>query len=192
MATVIIVGGLNHTPYQAENCDYIAVDYGTQICIDHNIKPIITIGDFDSSNQIDFKDINLKIYPTEKDETDLELAILYALEKYDRIILTCCVGGRLDHTLYNLKLVERFNVEIYDQDHHVFKLGVGTYQIPNLAKYFSFFALEKSKLSLNGFKYPVNNEVFDVQDLKTISNEIEYEFGEIEIEYGQILCIQCN
>lgn len=45
-------------------------------------------------------------FPPEKDQTDLELAILEVLRRgFNEIVLTCAIGGRLDHTLGNLALL---------------------------------------------------------------------------------------
>ena len=63
------------------------------------------MGDFDSCSidDVDFKDA--VIYPCEKDFTDCEIAMDYAIEKgADEIVLVCAKGGRSDHFLANILL----------------------------------------------------------------------------------------
>lgn len=192
METVVIVAGMNH-PIPIFDADYIGVDEGVVFCLNQNIRPVIAIGDFDSANIELYPDIPFIRYPKMKDETDLELAIQYAKQHYKKIIVCNCLGGRIDHELYNIKLlVENPEIEILDQNQKLYVLKKGKHVIKNLHRYFSFFAIEKTKLSLTNFKYPVNSVIFTPKDFKTISNEIITDFGEIKIEYGKILCVQCD
>ncbi len=192
METVVIVAGMNH-PIPILNADYIAVDAGLKYCLEQNIDPIIAIGDFDSVQIEHYPSIKKIKYPAEKDETDLELAIQYAKAHYSNIIICNCLGGRIDHELYNLKLlVHNDTIQILDNNQKLFILKKGKHIIQNTHQYFSFFAIENSKVSLEQFKYPVNSIEFTPQDFKTISNEMTSDIGIVEVEYGKILCIQCN
>ena len=53
-------------------------------------------------------DVEVQIHPREKDFTDLELAVDSALElSARRLILFGAFGGRIDHTLANLLMLEK-------------------------------------------------------------------------------------
>jgi thiamine pyrophosphokinase len=94
----------------ANDCDLlIAADGGAKYLFDIGLIPQVIIGDMDS---IDFdagkseNGIEHIRYPDDKDKSDAELAVEYALEHgYEQVILIAATGGRLDHTLGNIALV---------------------------------------------------------------------------------------
>ncbi|MFC1946152.1 hypothetical protein ACFLW1_03015, partial [Chloroflexota bacterium] len=50
-------------------------------------------------------------YPAGKDETDLELALLYAKEQgADQIVMVGAIGGRMDMTIANILLITHPNL----------------------------------------------------------------------------------
>lgn len=66
------------------------------------------LGDFDSTDikNIDFEGI--KVYPSEKDYTDCEIAVDFACDKgASEVCLLCATGGRSDHFLGNLYALRR-------------------------------------------------------------------------------------
>jgi len=83
-ASIIVNGGTKGTLLITG--DYIiAVDGGANELRRRGIIPNVIIGDMDSISQSTlnyFKDKGVKVvtYPHEKDETDLELALVYAFE----------------------------------------------------------------------------------------------------------------
>jgi thiamine pyrophosphokinase len=102
-------------PWELEQIDIIiAADGGTQHCRSLGLVPSIVIGDLDSTNfeeQQTIKDndnIKVIIYPRDKDQTDLELALHYAKEiGVTDIYLIGLYGGRIDQTLANILLLTR-------------------------------------------------------------------------------------
>ena len=90
----------------------IAVDGGLSTCDKLRIRPHFIIGDMDSAGEellAKYHDIPQKSYPTEKDETDLELAIQSVLEQgINHATLFCALKMRTDHSLYNLHLLRRY------------------------------------------------------------------------------------
>jgi thiamine pyrophosphokinase len=74
-----------------------------------NVKLDAVIGDLDSltdTEQSDIGEARIISYPVRKDETDLELALLYAQkQEADHIVMVGVAGGRLDMTLGNLLLI---------------------------------------------------------------------------------------
>ncbi|MGM0438709.1 MAG: thiamine diphosphokinase [Bacillota bacterium] len=98
---------------------YIAADGGALLMQKLDIKPDLIIGDLDSLTESDIsefeeKKIKLKKYPSDKNETDGELAVNYCIENnFDKIIITFALGGRCDQQLANIFLLE------YAQKHGV-------------------------------------------------------------------------
>ena len=92
--------------------DYlIAADGGANHLLRMGILPEIVIGDLDSIGEdtlfeLTSADVEIKQYSEDKDETDLELALRYAVELRPSIVLIVgALGGRLDQTLANLSIL---------------------------------------------------------------------------------------
>lgn len=92
--------------------DYIiCADGGTRHALALQIEPHLIIGDLDSTAKEalqKFKEegVEIELYPRDKNETDLELAINRAIELTpQQIIIIAALGGRLDQTLANLALL---------------------------------------------------------------------------------------
>ena len=105
----------------ANDCDLlIAADGGAKYFFDIGLTPQVIIGDMDSIDSDTWKSksgIEHIRYPTDKDKSDAELAVEYALEHgYEQVILVAATGGRLDHTLGNVALVAGYPgvVAIFD------------------------------------------------------------------------------
>ena len=87
----------------------IAADGGTRHALALGLTPKIIIGDMDSlpaNFEISKFDDDVILYPQDKNETDLELAIQHALTlNPEQIIILAALGGRLDQTLGNIALI---------------------------------------------------------------------------------------
>ncbi len=77
------------------------------------ITPHVLLGDFDSiepDNLNAYTNAHVEVikFPAQKDYTDMELAVDYAVEKgATRIFIMGATGTRLDHTLSNLQLLHK-------------------------------------------------------------------------------------
>jgi thiamine pyrophosphokinase len=89
----------------------IAADGGALPLLRAGLIPHIAIGDMDSIDAGGLEDLAargvvVRRYPREKDETDLELALLHAVAAgADAIDVLGALGGRWDHTLANVALL---------------------------------------------------------------------------------------
>lgn len=89
----------------------IAADGGTHNALRAGITPHVVIGDLDSlsaETRDDLKSSGVRFieYSPRKDETDLELALRYALEKgASEIAIFSALGGRWDQSLANILLL---------------------------------------------------------------------------------------
>jgi len=106
--------GLSRLRQLVNNADHIvATDGALDRAIEQGIDVNTLIGDFDSlvdSSQLESRFPNMEIlrYPTDKDWTDLELAIDWALERSPATVAVFgATGGRIDHTMANLALLEK-------------------------------------------------------------------------------------
>jgi len=86
----------------------IAADGGFNHCIDKGITPHVLVGDLDSVRKEAFSKKGLEVhrYDRDKDFTDLEGALKVArISEVSRVIIYGGLGGRIDHTLYNIYLL---------------------------------------------------------------------------------------
>ena len=87
----------------------IGVDRGAEVLLDAGVKPDIAIGDFDSVTDLSYIEgsgIRILKFPVEKDKSDTELAIEFALGKgFDVFVMTSMLGRRTDHLLFNISLL---------------------------------------------------------------------------------------
>ncbi len=105
-AWILVAGQLHKTValerFLAQNPAHmiVAADGGIQHAQTLGIVPDLWLGDFDSSDPAAFPHIPKRVFPTEKDQLDSELALNMVLEKgCTRVIFLGALGGRFDHTL---------------------------------------------------------------------------------------------
>lgn len=189
-----------------KTAQWIGVDYGTIRLLEAGMIPMTAIGDFDSVNNEEWEMINRKVkdvktFPSEKDDTDTELAIQLALTTYQasEIILYGATAGRMDHLLSNLFLVLQPRFKQHAQKIHLIDLQntisfylPGSYQIEKEAdkKYLAFVCMTPVKaLSLVRTKYPLKEKDFDYP-ISLASNEFLEETAEFSFTEGIVAVIQ--
>jgi thiamine pyrophosphokinase len=90
----------------------LAADGGALPLLRIGIAPQLVIGDLDSLDAASERElmrlgVQLRRFPRAKDETDLELALLLAAERgATRIDVLGALGGRWDHTLANVAMLD--------------------------------------------------------------------------------------
>lgn len=208
----IVAGGpIDHLPnlheYIDEKSIWVGVDRGVFNLIEKKIIPTIAFGDFDSVSdeemvEIEKNVLNLKKYKPEKDETDLELAVSWALmQKPSKIQIFGATGGRLDHFLANVQLLikpvmdgDLTDILLVDQKNIVFVKSPGCYKIKNdiKKKYISFVPVtfDVKNITLNGFKYPLNNCHISLGSTLCISNELIGGYGTFSFTEGILIVVR--
>ncbi|MFN8421582.1 MAG: thiamine diphosphokinase [Anaerolineae bacterium] len=89
----------------------IAADGGLRHLRQLELKPHLVIGDMDSLTESDLQAAErdgaaIRRFPTHKDETDLELALIAAADRgCDSIIVIGGLGDRFDHSISNVYLL---------------------------------------------------------------------------------------
>lgn len=211
MKTVAIVGNgpHNHLPdfisYQHKVDIWISADGGALNLINEGIHIDYAVGDFDSINEKQYNKIQhhanrVETYPKEKNETDLEIALKKAIElKPSTIILFGITGGRLDHSLINIQLLQKIHNNnicglLIDQWNQVELTHPGTHHITEdkFYPYISFIPLtnEVKNISLSGFRYPLTNYNLTWGSTRCISNELTDLTGTCTYESGILLLIK--
>ena len=209
---VIIAGGVLDDSFISEYCAalqdgyiLIAADSGLRLCLRRGLTPAYIVGDFDSFDGEDTlrgfaeKGAVIRRFRPEKDLTDTQIAAQLAMEQgCTRIHLLGGTGGRLDHLLGNLQIMElclRKGVRLVMADPHnritmhdtSFELIRGTKE-----RYVSFVPCGGTVmgLTLTGFKYPLREHDLSTDQTLGISNELTGETGQITFRSGNLLMIR--
>lgn len=182
----------------------IAVDGGARHCSDLNLLPHILLGDLDTISspllqKYEKKDVKIIRYPTDKDKTDLELALDFALEQHAATVTVFgALGPRWDMSIGNMLLLaapdySNLNIKLIDGDTHILLLreGVAHLLSANPGSTISLIPLSGSAegVSLTGFKYPLTDQQISHSSTLGISNMILGSEGKIYLRKGLLLCI---
>lgn len=205
MSAVIIASGsqvdINVIKEENIHVDYvICADGGLEKAARLNLIPNIIIGDLDSVNSdvLNYylnKNVPMLKFPKEKDYTDMELAIEHAIEKdFDDIILIGATGTRLDHTMTNILLIEKYfkrgiKIKIIDNN-NIIQMAEQGMELNNRKNSYVSIVPVSDKISgvtLKGFKYPLNDVEVKRGSTLCISNEISEESGSITIKEGNAI-----
>ena len=93
--------------FENDDAFIIACDKGYEQLVSFGFEPDLVIGDFDSLGYVP-EGVKVKKHPCEKDQTDTELAVEYALsEGCDHFTIYGALGGRIDHSIANINLAAR-------------------------------------------------------------------------------------
>ena len=174
--------------YKNQPNDYlIGVDGGAISIIDRNLQLDLAIGDFDSTNQLELikqKALKILVYPIEKNETDLELAIMNS--PTNDIYIYDNIGGRLDHEILSVNLLYKYqdkNITILNETNKIVYLKKGKYNIAmEHYNHFSFIIPNKAIVSTNNTLYNLNNQQLSNMDTYCTSNNILDKNKDIDIE----------
>ena len=178
-----------------ENPFVICADGGYDSAVKNNITPSVVLGDMDSVEKAPEDSI---VYPTEKDETDSEIAIDYAIEKgFSEVILAGFTGTRLDHTLNNILLLKKLADKgvsgvIVDDNNEIYylrdrltlpgRVGSILSVIPVFGNLFG--------ITTKGLKYPLDNETLYFGKSRGISNVFLDKSCEITVTSGEGIVIK--
>lgn len=196
-ALVITGGYLNfdRIDFSSHNFDIIvAADSGYVAAEKLGLLPDIIVGDFDSAK---FPEIDTEIVavPAEKDDTDTMLACNIAMNRgADNILILGGTGGRADHFLSNIFLLEVFkdkgvSTSLFDGENRITILKDESTVVKNTNGYFSLFALPDCILTLENCKYPLENYPLTRQNPSfAVSNEVVGDSALITVTGKAILC----
>lgn len=180
----------------------IAADGGARHLLGMGINPHVLIGDLDSLTdeevqQMASAGVKILRYPADKDWTDLELALRYAIDSGCRVIrLIGALGGRLDQTLGNILLLA--NPTHTDLD---MGLDDGVEEVRLVREHLeldgepgeivSLLPLEQSVQGVRtlGLRWALNNETLQRHETRGISNEMLGTRAEVFIKSGLLLAV---
>jgi thiamine pyrophosphokinase len=180
----------------------IAADGGTRHALALGRNPNIIIGDMDSvtreeKQRLDEANTQIVLFPRDKNETDLELAIQHAVGMNpDQIVIVGALGGRLDQTLGNLALLSDLRLLTFD-----LRLDDGVEE--------TFFCRSQAQVQgrsgdivslipwgapvegvrTEGLRWPLSDETLYPYKTRGISNELLGGTATVQIRSGLLLIV---
>ncbi len=210
MRIVIFANGTMDAP-QAEadcwvqpNAIIVGADGGTLYALDAGLIPDHVIGDLDSlpsdlRQDLADKGSRFHEHPPAKDETDLELALLWAAEQVSvsEIVVLGALGGRPDQALANLLLLALPTLE----GHDVRMVG-GAWEIRLIhggetlpvrgqpGETVSLLPLggDARGVTTSGLRYPLEDETLHFGPARGVSNVLESEDATVNVDEGWLWC----
>ena len=215
--TLVMAGGKMEEDFALSFLDgksydtIIAVDGGLACLRELGIMPTDIVGDFDTIDGALLAEyerdpaIRIRRFQPEKDDTDSEIAINMAIEyKSTQIDILGGTGGRLDHTIGNIRLLrlmysaskDSIKAFLYDRYNRLRLVDRECVIKKNEAygKYVSVFPYTQiaKGITLEGFRYPLKEHTMDLFLTPTlgISNEIVGKEGRILCREGVLLVVE--
>jgi thiamine pyrophosphokinase len=181
---------------------WIAADGGSRHALECGRAPDLLIGDLDSvpdpvRDSLLSAGTKIEPFAVEKDETDLELAIGFALRKgFSSILIIAGLGGRTDQTLTNLSLL----TDPALRDHDI-RMDDGCEEVVCIRGELSLHGEAGDTLSLiplglpaegvftDGLQYPLRGETLLPFRSRGVSNRMLGERATITLKKGVLICI---
>lgn len=189
-------------PFFPTKTAVLAANGGSKHLYKLNEPPDVLIGDMDSlepeiKRWLANHHCQLVTSPAEKNETDLELALLYAAENYDaEILLFGTLGGRLDQTLANILLLTHpkltdARIKLVTENEEAWLVRERGVVNGRIHDTLSLIPLKNDVYikTTTGLQYPLHEETLAFGPARGISNVLTQPTATVEIASGLLLCI---
>jgi thiamine pyrophosphokinase len=181
----------------------IAADNGVRFAGPLGLFPDIILGDMDSLDPdlralFDKEPVTIIRVPAEKDETDLELALLEAANRgAEQIAVVGAIGGRLDMTLSNVLLLTHpdllaVRVELWAAAQTLWVIRPpGGDVFGETGDTLSLIPIggDARGLTTENLKYPLDNETLAFGPARGISNVLTAEQARVDLDGGLLLAV---
>lgn len=199
MQTLVIANGPlpRRSRYAAvleQPCRVLCADGGADRAIEAGITPDFVIGDFDSLRGETRATMAAEkmIHRPSQYATDLEKTLAFALELGAASVVVLGVsGGRLDHQICNLNILEKFSGQM--QISCIDEYGLGRIVGDRLSfrgelgQQVSLFAFGRAAgITTSGLKYPLTNATMEWAVSDGLSNEVIANEVEISVCEGRL------
>ena len=180
----------------------LAADGGTQHVLALGLVPAIIIGDLDSltpdiQRSAEQSGTRLIQHPRDKNETDFELALRYAVEAgFSEVLVVAALGDRLDQTLGNLALLtdprlSTLDVRLDDGAEEAFFTRASCQFRGAAGDIVSLIPWggEVTGIATDGLRWSLQGETLYPDKTRGISNELLGETASISLESGLLLIV---
>jgi len=183
----------------------ICANGGAQHALDLGLAPDVVIGDLDSLDsdlqaRLEGEGCQFLVHPTRKDETDLELALRYAVDHgADEILLLGALGGRMDQTLANVLLLALpelagIKTRVVAGDQEMFLIRDQVLIEGQVGDTVSLLPIagDVTGITTEGLEYPLQRGTLKFGSTLGVSNVLTAPMARIQEERGLLLCIHIS
>ncbi|PDW03846.1 thiamine diphosphokinase [Candidatus Viridilinea mediisalina] len=180
----------------------IAADGGGNALFAAGLTPDLVVGDLDSLDPaaraaFELAEAEIVAFPVEKDETDLELALLAAVARgAERIDILAAFGGRWDQTLANVALLalpelNGRRVRLLSETQEAYLVRGETPIAGALGATISLLPMGGAARGINsrGLRYPLHNAELRFERSRGVSNQISAPPAQISVAEGLLLVV---
>ena len=178
----------------------ICADGGASNALALGLQPQVVVGDLDSLDEslryrLEKEHCQFIVHPARKDETDLELAIKYAVEQgAQEIFILGALGYRLDHALANVLLLalpelRSVKARILDGRQEVFLIRGEVLIEGQVGDTLSLLPLteEVTGIYTEGLEYPLENGTLYLGPALGVSNTLTAPQAWVRVGQGLLL-----
>jgi thiamine pyrophosphokinase len=180
----------------------LAADGGAHHCRAMGLTPIVIIGDLDSVTEDDlvfWREAGTEIiqYHPDKDENDLELALLYAIEKEaEEALILGGLGHRWDQTIANLLLpaydkLAGLSVSFWDDGQWLYLVRDEKTIRGRVGQTISLIPIrgDAEGVSTQGLAWPLVDETLYLGASRGVSNRMLKAEAVVTVRKGMLLCV---
>ncbi len=163
----------------------IALDGAAEFLRTNNIVPSVIIGDFDKVTKSTLEYFSSKgvkiIQDLDQNSTDLDKGIGYCISNGATIInIHNALGGRLDHTLYNTRILKKYYnpnlvIKIFNTTETMQYFENSTIEVTgNLNSMFSLLSAPSAIITSSGLEYDMQDYSLEFGKSESSSNSLKY------------------
>lgn len=180
----------------------VAADGGANLCTAWGWPVDMVVGDMDSvtpdvTEGLKAQGVPFFAYPRDKDETDLEIALRFALERNpDEVLIAGALGARIDHTLGNLALLalpalQALPCRVVDGGQSIWlvKDRLTVQGEPGDSLSLIPMASDAGGVSAWGVYWPLDNADLPLGPSLGISNRLTQNQAHVEVRTGSLLVV---
>ncbi len=220
MPRIIIIAN-GEPPTQADlaqwlraNTTLICADGGAKAALRFGLRPHHAIGDFDSVSDDELRQLEelgtqLQRHPPAKNETDLELALMFAAhltqdEAIREIIVLGAMGGRIDHELANMMLLampslQGCRVVIAHQPNEIMLIDARRSPTQLVVQGWAGdvvslipFGGDAVGIRTERLQYPLHDEPLLFGPARGVSNVMLGKSATVQVQSGMVLCVHTS
>ncbi|MBN1180312.1 MAG: thiamine diphosphokinase [Anaerolineae bacterium] len=180
----------------------IAANGGTVHALALGVTPHVVVGDMDSLSpslraELEATGTCFVAHPPAKDETDLELALLYAAARHvEAILVLAALGGRLDQALANVFLLALpqlagIDVRVADGNQVAFLVRDQATLSGRPGDTVSFIPLggDAHGVTTEGLSWTLRDETLHFGPARGVSNALLGQDARVFVREGYLLCV---
>jgi thiamine pyrophosphokinase len=180
-----------------ELSNIVVLDGAANQLFQSKIIPNVIIGDMDAINDDALKfytDHGVKVIQIDdQNTTDMDKGIMYCIEqKADLINIYNALGGRSDHTLYNLRILKKYHGRcalriVHDNEIIEYYENVSVVVSAAVGEPIAIMSAPKAQLTTTGLKYDMNNFDLEFGGKESSSNAVAQDNVSINVKGGVFL-----